>query len=201
MDELMLPVTLQNLAQRYIAARRRSGEALLDAARALAEARSAVQHGEWYAFLKATNTTPATAERLLNIHQLASENLQFAGFVTDNWIGQSAAALLARPSTPQAARDAILSSGTPPSVADVQEAIKAAQPMTADEARAAEARILEGAQQISLALKDCYNRLTPEQFKGWVLSEVGMSLDEAFEYMSDPGAALMRMALEVETNA
>ncbi len=68
---------LQELAERYLTARQRSGEALLEAAHALAEARALARHGEWYRFLELTQTSASTAERLLNIHRLASENLQF----------------------------------------------------------------------------------------------------------------------------
>ena len=43
-------------------ARQRSGEALLEAARWLSEARAEAQHGEWRVFLEATNTSDDTAE-------------------------------------------------------------------------------------------------------------------------------------------
>src|SRR5207249_794098 len=95
-----LSAPLQEIARRYIGARRRSGEALLEASRWLSEARSLAQHGEWYIFLEATGTTEDTAERLLNIHTQAMQNPQFAEAISRNWLGQSAAGLLARPATP-----------------------------------------------------------------------------------------------------
>jgi len=54
------------------------------AVQALAEARGLARYGEWYRFLEITRTSASTAERLLNIHRLVRENLQFAGFVRDN---------------------------------------------------------------------------------------------------------------------
>jgi len=42
---------LQEIARQYIGARQRSGEALLDAARCLSEARAEAQRGEWQIFL------------------------------------------------------------------------------------------------------------------------------------------------------
>src|SRR4051794_37568979 len=52
----VLSERLQEIARQYIGARRRSGEALLEAARWLSEARAEAQHGEWYVFLDATST-------------------------------------------------------------------------------------------------------------------------------------------------
>jgi hypothetical protein len=118
---------LQDIARRYIGARRRSGEALLDAARWLSEARAEAQHGEWQVFLEATSTSDDTAERLLNIHSQAMQNPQFAESVRTNWIGQSVAALLARPSTPPEVVDEVLTSPAPPTVTEVQKKIRQAR--------------------------------------------------------------------------
>jgi hypothetical protein len=186
-DELTLSESLQAIARRYMAARRRSGEALLEAAQALHEAREEAQHGEWYTFLQATQTAPATAERLLNIHRLASQNLQFAGFVADNWIGLSSAALLARPSTPPEAIKAILSGTTPPSVDDVQHAIddarsKPFEPMTRAEALATEARIVNDLYAMSAALRDVQARLTSAQLEQWLAGELQMDAETAGDF-------------------
>jgi len=123
----MLSERLQEIARQYIGARRRSGEALLDAARWLSEARAEAQYGEWQVFLEATNTSDDTAERLLNIHTQAMQNPQFAESVRTNWIGQSVAALLARPSTPPEVVNEVLASPEPPTVADVQKKIRQAR--------------------------------------------------------------------------
>ncbi|NJO08072.1 MAG: hypothetical protein HC876_22550 [Chloroflexaceae bacterium] len=119
-----LPEALQNLARLYVGARRRSGEELLKAARWLSEARAMAKVGEWQVFLEATSTSHDTATRLINIHRLAMENPQFAESVANNWIGHSAAALLAQPSTPSDVIDDILSADISPSVADVRGAIR-----------------------------------------------------------------------------
>jgi hypothetical protein len=118
-----LPAALQEIARRYVGARRRSGEALLEAARWLTEARDTAGHGEWQVFLDATGTSADTAERLLNIHRTAMQNQQFADAVARNWLGQSVAALLARPSTPPEAVAEVLGQAEPPSVGDVRGAI------------------------------------------------------------------------------
>lgn len=115
---------MQEIARQYIGARRRSGEALLEAARWLSEARAEAQHGEWSVFLEATNTSDDAAERLLNIHTQAMQNPQFAESVRTNWIGQSVAALLARPSTPPEIVGEVLASPEPPTVAEVQKKIR-----------------------------------------------------------------------------
>ena len=128
-----LPEPLQVIARQYIGARRKSGEALLDSCRWLSEARQIAKHGEWKIFLEATGTSDDTAERLLNIHAQAMQNPQFADFVRTQWIGQSAAALLAAPSTPPQIIDQVLDSPEPPTVADIKSAIKEAKQATSME--------------------------------------------------------------------
>jgi hypothetical protein len=125
---------LQGIARLYIGARRRSGEALLEAARWLSEARVEAQHGEWGVFLAATQTSDDTAERLLNIHTQAMQNPQFAESVRTNWIGQSVAALLAAPSTPQQVIEEALNAPESPTVGEIRRKIKDAKtPNTAEE--------------------------------------------------------------------
>jgi hypothetical protein len=118
-----LSAPLQEIARRYVGARRRSGEALLEAARWLTEARDVAGHGEWQLFLDATATSADAAERLLNIHRTAMQNQQFADAVARNWLGLTAAALLARPSTPPEALTEVLGQGEAPRVEDVRGAI------------------------------------------------------------------------------
>jgi hypothetical protein len=118
-----LSAPLQEIARRYVGARRRSGEGLLEAARWLAEARNIAAHGEWQVFLDATATSADSAERLLNIHTMAMQNPQFADAVTRNWLGQSVAALLARPSTPPDVVADVLGQAAAPNVEDVRGAI------------------------------------------------------------------------------
>ena len=122
-----LSIALQEIARRFIGARRRSGEALLEAARWLHEARTQAKHGEWGIFLEATGTSDDAAERLLNIHTLAMTDQRFADAVARNWLSQSVAADLARPSTPPEALQALLDAERPPSRAEAQQAIKGAR--------------------------------------------------------------------------
>jgi hypothetical protein len=120
----MLSSHLQEIARLYVQARRRSGEALLEAARWLHEARAEAKHGEWAIFLEATATSADTAERLINIHDQAMQNPRFAEAISNNWMGQSVAALLARPSTPPEVVEQILEEGQPVSVSEVRQRIK-----------------------------------------------------------------------------
>jgi hypothetical protein len=123
-----LPEPLQVIARQYIGARRRSGEALLDAARWLHEARTMASHGDWKIFKEATGTSDDTAERLLNIHIQAMQNPQFADAIARNWLTQSAAALLARPSTSPALIDELLAAPAPPTKASIEARLRKPKP-------------------------------------------------------------------------
>jgi len=124
---LALRDELQTIARQYIGARRRSGRALLEAARWLSEARAAADHGEWDDFLAATETTADTAERLRRIYDLAMQHPAFADAVADGRLNQSAAERLARGTTPVEVIDAVLTSERAPTVADVDRAIRSAR--------------------------------------------------------------------------
>src|SRR5690606_3561900 len=117
----MLSSHLQEIARLYVQARRRSGEALLEAARWIYEARAEAKHGEWSIFLEATATSADSAERLINIHEQAMQNPRFAEAISNNWMGQSVAALLARPSTPTEVVEQILEEGESVSVSEVRQ--------------------------------------------------------------------------------
>lgn len=118
---------LHQIARRYLAARRRSGEALLEAARHISEARQIAEEGTWHLFLQVTKTSEDMAERLINIHLLASRRPDFEAAVIHGRLNQSVAALLARPSTPPTAVDEVLTSSVSPSVADVQRLLRVAR--------------------------------------------------------------------------
>lgn len=122
-----LPEAMQTIARNYLAARRRSGEALLDAARWLAEARATAQHGEWLIFLEATSTSTSTADRLLNIHDEAARSPLFAEKVASNWLTFSAAAEIAAQSTPENVKQELLQQETAPTHKEVQHARRAAK--------------------------------------------------------------------------
>ena len=121
---------MQVIARNYLSARRRSGEALLDAARWLSEARATAQHGEWYVFLGATSTTENTARRLLDIHKEANRSPQFAEKIAQNWLTFTAAAEIAAPSTSPALRQELINAPEPPSRADVKAAKSAGKSAT-----------------------------------------------------------------------
>lgn len=116
---------LYEIARQYVGARRRSGEALLEAARWLSDARRIAEEGTWYLFLQVTGTNRDVAERLLNIHLLAARRPDFAAAVIEGRLNQSVAALIARPSTPHDALDVILAEQEPLSVATAQRLIRA----------------------------------------------------------------------------
>jgi hypothetical protein len=123
----VLSERLQEIARQYIGARQRSGEALLEAARWLSEARAEAQHGEWYIFLNATGTSEDAADTMLNLHNRAMTDGRFAEAVRTNWLGQSAAGLLARRSTPPEVIKEVLSAPEPPKVEDIRRKIKVAK--------------------------------------------------------------------------
>ena len=124
----MLTPRLQDIARQYLGARRRSGEALLDMCHWLNEAKLLAKHGEWKIFLEATGTSDDTAERLLNIHRLAQEHPQFAEAIRANWLTQSAAALLARESTPPELIDEVLSESERPTKAGIEARVRKPKP-------------------------------------------------------------------------
>ena len=126
-EAAVLSERLQEIARQYIGARQRSGEALLEAAGWLSEARAEAQHGDWYTFLDATGTSEDAADTMLNLHSRAMTDGRFAEAVRTNWLGQSAAGLLARRSTPPEVIDEVLSAPEPAKVDDIRRKIKAAK--------------------------------------------------------------------------
>jgi hypothetical protein len=105
-------------------ARRRSGEALLDAVRCLNEARVLADEGTWYLFLQVTQTSADVAERLLNIHTATQRDPRFEGAVVRGFLNQTVAGELARPSTPPEVVQRLLEAEQPPRVADVKRAVR-----------------------------------------------------------------------------
>lgn len=139
-----LSAPLQDLARQYVAARAKTGEGVLEMARCVAAARDAAAHGEWRLWLDGTGTTADTAERLVNIHRQAERDPGFRAAVGRNWLGQTAAALLAAPSTPDAVRAEVLApivNAPPeappppaPSSRQIAEKVQAARPAPANSA-------------------------------------------------------------------
>src|SRR5918912_1352881 len=126
MNEVPNP-TLANFARHYLRTRRRQGEALLEAAYWLSEARAQIPHGEWYTFLETNDTSIDSAERLLQLHRQASRNPAFAEAVRTNWLHPAAALLLARPSTPPDVIDAVLAAPEPLTTTAIADLIRTAK--------------------------------------------------------------------------
>lgn len=134
LEEVTLPAEasklgheLMEIARNYLVARRRRGEALLDAATWLSQARSIADEGRWYLFLEVTGTSHDVAERLLNIHLAAQRDSRFREAVISGHFNQSVAALVARPSTPPSVLDTMLESECSPRISDVQRAMQTVQ--------------------------------------------------------------------------
>jgi hypothetical protein len=119
-----LGAQLYDVARRYVGARRRSGEALLDAVRCLNEARVLADEGTWYLFLQVTQTSADVAERLLNIHTATQRDPRFEAAVVRGFLNQTVAGELARPSTPPEVVQRLLEAEQPPRVADVKRAVR-----------------------------------------------------------------------------
>jgi hypothetical protein len=119
-----LSVALRELAVRFIGARRRVGEALLEASRYMSEARAAAEEGQWYIFLRVTGTSPDSAESLLNIHLRAAQHPAFAEKIRSGWLNQTVAGELAKPSTSPEVLAQLLGREEPLRVADVKRARK-----------------------------------------------------------------------------
>lgn len=119
-----LGAQLYDVARRYVGARRRSGEALLDAVRCLNEARELADEGTWYLFLQVTQTSADVAERLLNIHIATQRDPRFEAAIVRGFLNQTVASELARPSTPPEVVQRLLEAQQPPRVADVKRAVR-----------------------------------------------------------------------------
>jgi hypothetical protein len=120
-----LGAPLQVLARQFLGARRRLGQALLDAAHTMQQARDAADEGQWLIFLRVTQTSPDLAERLINIHLVGGRDPLFKEAVTRGFLNQSVASELARASIPHEVRTALLTAPEPPRVEDVRRAIRA----------------------------------------------------------------------------
>jgi len=119
---------LRELAVRFIGARRRVGESLLEACRYMSEARAAAEEGQWYIFLRVTSTSPDSAETLLNIHLRAGQHPAFAEKIRSGWLNQTVAGELAKPSTTPEVLTQLLEREEPLRVADVKRARKLTAP-------------------------------------------------------------------------
>lgn len=125
----VLAPTLEQHARRYIAARTRSGDALLEAVAALADARAAAAHGEWGIFLAAVGLDDSRARALIRLHDACLADRALADRVRSGWLSEAAARELLP--APAEVRAAVLDAAAPPTLADVREAKRAAGGQTA----------------------------------------------------------------------
>jgi hypothetical protein len=91
-----LPAPLQEIARHYITARRRTGEAILDAARWIFEARQQADHGQWLLFLRVVGTSSDSADQFRYIHEYAQQFPAFADAVRSGFLNQTAAVTAAK---------------------------------------------------------------------------------------------------------
>lgn len=115
----LLPFTLQERARRYVAARRRSGEALLDAVAELASARAEARHGEWSIFLQSVGLDESAARAQLRIHELARTDETYAERIRSGFLTEATARELL--SLPEEARAEVLSRPEPPTRQEIRE--------------------------------------------------------------------------------
>lgn len=125
----VLAPALEAHARRYIQARTRSGDALLEAVAALADARAAAAHGEWGIFLAAVGLDDSRARALIRLHDECRRDAALADRVRSGWLSEAAARELLP--APAEVRAAVLDAAAPPTLADVREAKRAAGGQTA----------------------------------------------------------------------
>lgn len=115
----LLPTALQDRARRYVAARRRSGDALLEAVAELAAAREEAQHGAWGIFLEAIGLDDATARAQIRIHEAAAADPLIADRIRTGWLSEATARELL-PAPPEV-RAEILAQPDPPTRQAIRE--------------------------------------------------------------------------------
>jgi hypothetical protein len=120
----VLSISLQERARRYVAARRRSGEALLEAVGELAAARAEAKHGEWGVFLEAIGLDETAAKVQLQIAERAAADSVFAERIRTGFLSLSTARELL--SAPQDVQEQVLAQEEPPTRAEIREAKAAA---------------------------------------------------------------------------
>jgi hypothetical protein len=125
-DGPLLSIDLQDRARRYVVARRRGGEALIEAVRELAAARAEAEHGAWGIFLEAIGLDESTARAQLRMHEAIEASPVIADKVRTGWLSASTAReLLAAPLEVQAE---ILDQAEPPTRSEIRAAKRAPAP-------------------------------------------------------------------------
>jgi len=122
LSEKQIAYVLAQHAEAIRAAGRRTVENVIEIGRRLTEARELCDHGEWLAWLKEEfSWSRQTADNLINVYE-ASKSLNFSNLD----LPVSSLYLLARPSTPEAARQEVFDkaeSGEPVSYRRTQDIV------------------------------------------------------------------------------
>lgn len=116
----LLSSGLQDHARRYVAARRRSGEALLEAVAELAAARAEAARGEWGVFLEAIGLDESAARAQLRIHELAQQDATYAERIRTGFLTEATAREVL--ALPPETRATLLDQAEPPTRAEIREA-------------------------------------------------------------------------------
>ena len=98
---------MRELAVRFVGARRRSGQAILEMGQILAQANDEAQYGEWDDYLQAVDLSDDTARKLMQIFRAALDDAAFADGVRRNWFQQSVAMRIVRERDPDRRREVI----------------------------------------------------------------------------------------------
>ena len=120
LDPPVLTVSLQEHARRYVAARRRTGDALLEAVAELAAARQEADHGAWSVFLAAIGLDDSAARAQIRIHAQAQADPVYAERIRTGFLTEATARELL--SAPPDVRAAVLAAPEAPTRAGLREA-------------------------------------------------------------------------------
>jgi hypothetical protein len=127
----LLSSGLQDRARRYVAARQRSGEALLEAVAELAAARGEARHGEWGVFLEAIGLDDSAAVVQLQIAERAAADALFAERIRTGFLNLSTARELL--TAPEEVQHQVLAQPAPPTRQEIRDAKRAANPAPAQD--------------------------------------------------------------------
>lgn len=116
----LLSDALQSRAQRYIAARRRSGDALLEAVAELRAARLEADYGAWGAFLEAIGLDDSQARAQIRIANAADSDPAYAERIRIGFLTEATAREVL--SLPDEARGVLLAQPEPPTRAEIRAA-------------------------------------------------------------------------------
>lgn len=123
----VLSESLQERARRYVAARKRSGDALLEAVAELAAARQEADHGAWGIFLAAVGLDESRARAQIRIHEEAQRDPELAERIRSGWLSETVARELL-PAPPDV-RAEMLARDEAPTLQEVREAKRASTPV------------------------------------------------------------------------